>query len=406
MASELDELLQRLTSQVAAATDSEAILKTVRSVVAMPGAPLETVGSQVAEVLTKMRGQGDKTGEANLLVATAEVDCAKDEAMAGLGAAEDAMRLFREGGNTKGLAKALETAFKAHAMQKNAMVGLQVANKELAAMKQAKNKRGEVDVLEMLMQAHAQMGEPLSAISAATQALEGYRGLGDREGEACTLHLVAEMRRALGEKKEAIVVAKQSLAVFKAAGLKWGEEKALATISSCMTEIGRMEKAPNRQEALKALKELARGVEQKDAAQVKSAEDRLNKMKDCVSDQEIVESLALVVQKDATAVDFLKEQGWNMGGGSAEGVQGYNGTYIKGFGHKAFYLQNLMTGMGFGPQFRGVHPYREGRGTDIGKMHALSVSQLAETESWQMDMGFRPGLMDSALQCQACLNFP
>mmetsp|Transcript_60170 Transcript_60170/g.176568 ORF Transcript_60170/g.176568 Transcript_60170/m.176568 type:complete len:404 (-) Transcript_60170:35-1246(-) len=403
MASDLDGLLEKLTSQVAAADDGEAILSSVRSIVTMPGAPLETVASQVAEALTKARSGGDRIFEANLLVATAEVDCAEDKAMAGLGAAEDAMRIFKEAGSTKGLGKALEAAFKAHAMQKNARVGLQVANKELEAMKQAKNKKGEVDVLEMLMQAHAQLGEPHSAITAATQALEGYRGLGDKEGEACTLHLIAEMRRVLGEKKEAIAVAKQSQAAFKAAGLKWGEEKCLATISSCMAEVGRMEKAPNRQEALKALKEFVKGVESKDAAQVKSAEDRLSAMRDCVSDQEIFESLSLVVQKDGTAVDFLKEQGWDMGGGGGA-VQGYDGTYIKGFGHKAFYLQTLMTGMGFGPQFRGVNPYREGR--HGGAMHALSVSQLPETESWQMDMGYRPGIMDSALQCQAVMGFP
>lgn len=400
---QLDELLQTLAAKAEAA-DGEAVLKTVRSVLALPGAPLETVGQSVSEALAKLRRSGDKVGEANALVAQAEVDCAKDEALAGLGAAEDAIKIFKDSKNTKGLAKALEAACRAHSMQKNPMAGLQAANKEVAAQREAKNKQGEADILEMLVQVHAQMGEPHSAISSATQALELYRALGDKEGEACTLHTIAEMRRVLGEKKEAIAVARQALDAFKAAGLKWGEDKARATISSAMAEQGRMEKAPNRQEALKTLKELAKAVGEKSAEGVKSAEDKLNNMRDCVSDQEIVEALGTVVQKDATAVDFLQAQGWNMGGGGGGGAEGLPGTYIKGFGHKAFYLHTLMTGMGFGPQFRGVHAYREGR--KGGEMHAISVSQLAETESWQMDMGFRPGVMDSALQCQAVLGFP
>jgi len=403
MANEVDELLAKLASQ-ATGSDGEAILKTMRSLLEKPGAPLDTLTSTASEAVAKFRSAGDKIGEAHLLVATADVDCAKDEAMAGLNAAEDAIRIFKESGHTKGLSKALEAAFKAHAMQKNAMAGLQAANKEVAALHSAGNKKGEADVLEMLMQAHAMNGEPVSAITAATKALELHRNIGDKESEACDLHLIAEMRRVLGEKKEAVVAAKAAQAAFKEAGLKWGEQKALATISSIMVEQGRMEKAPNRQEALKTLKELTKAVETKSAEDLKAAEDRLNAMRDCVSDQEIVESLSFAMQKDPTTMDFLQAQGWDVGGGGGSSAQGLGGTLIKGYGHKAFYLQNLMTGMGFGPQFRGVHGYREGR--EAGNMHALSVSQLAETESWQMEMGFRPGIMDSALQCQAVLGFP
>merc|ERR1712187_266893 len=54
---------------------------------------------------------------------------------------------------------------------------------------------------------------------------------------------------------------------------------------------------------------------------------------------------------------------------------------------------------GFGPQFRSVNPHR------VGRHSAVSASALPETEAWQMELGFRPGYMDSGLQVNSVFGF-
>merc|ERR1712151_732204 len=92
-----------------------------------------------------------------------------------------------------------------------------------------------------------------------------------------------------------------------------GQEQARATISSLLAERGQVDKAPNRQEAVRALKDLAKALEEKSVDDIKSAEARLNKMRDLVTDHEIVENLSPILQKDPEATGFLKDLGWNFG---------------------------------------------------------------------------------------------
>mmetsp|Transcript_79421 Transcript_79421/g.230593 ORF Transcript_79421/g.230593 Transcript_79421/m.230593 type:complete len:409 (-) Transcript_79421:47-1273(-) len=360
---------------------------------------LQAAATAISEALHRARDVNDKAAQGFYLVASSRVDLAREADEPAQRSAEEALELFRALGRAKGVAAALEAAFHVQAARQNPNAGLRTANQELQARVRSGDKPGEAAILEMIAHAHAGIGEPQSAINAATQAVEAHRALGDKEAEGSALHLIAEMRWALGEHAQAMEFARRALAVFTAAKCSWGQDKARGTIGSLFAASGHIEKAPNRQEALKALKDLARAVEKKDIEECKSAEDRLNKLRDLVTDYEVVEHLSGILEKDPTATAFLKELGWNFGDGEA-----LDGTYIKQFNQQAFYLFQMMNGMGFGPQFRGVHPYRLGRKPE--DYLALEVAQLPETEAWQMDMGFRPGLMDSALQSTAVWGFP
>jgi len=131
---------------------------------------------------------------------------------------------------------------------------------------------------------------------------------------------------------------------------------------------------------------------------VKGLEDQLNKYGTVLSDQDLADSLQPLFAKDPEAMDFLeKELGWDFGerktGGGA-------GVQVKFYPVKAFYLNTVMGGMGFGPQFRSVNPHR------VGRHSVVSATQLPETEAWQMDLGFRPGYWDSGLQNLGTMGFP
>mmetsp|Transcript_52057 Transcript_52057/g.155406 ORF Transcript_52057/g.155406 Transcript_52057/m.155406 type:complete len:551 (-) Transcript_52057:128-1780(-) len=347
---------------------------------------------------------GNQNGEATAMNTVANAQLRLQKVTMGLNTATQALDIFRDLKSTRGMVKSLDIIVQAHVMQENPNAGLQAANKELAAVKTSGNLRGEVDLLEMIASTHAMLNQPHSALKAARSALDIFAGLGDNMGQGNMYLMVADMQRAMGQPSDmadATKAAERALKFFRSAGSKWGEEQALQTISSLLVDRGQPEKAPKRGEAQKALKELQKAIEMRKADDVKAVEEKINKMGNLVSDSDIQGILSPILLKDATALEFLEEQGWQF---KKEATAGGGATKIKQFPQKGFYLHMIMTGMNFGPQFRVVNPYRVGN-PGVGST-CISVSQLAETEAWQMEMGYRPGLLDSGLQCQASGAFP
>lgn len=279
------------------------------------------------------------------------------------------------------------------------MGGLKAANRELALIRKNGSKRGEADLLEMIASTHIMLGEPRGALSSAKQAVDLYTLLGDELGMANMYQTMAESQRSLGDMIDATKSAEKALGHFKAAGSKWGQEQALQTLSALLVTRGAPEKAPKKADVAKSLKELAKAVECRNADDVQAAEAKLNAMGNLVGDIEIQNSLVPLFQKDPGAMEFLEEQGWAF-----EKPKG-KPTVITQYPHEAFYLQTAINGMGFGPQFRSVHPYRVGTPGVDPVCVALSVTQLPETESWQLEMGWRPALLDAGLQVGSVYGF-
>lgn len=213
-------------------------------------------------------------------------------------------------------------------------------------------------------------------------------------------HVMAEMLRAKDDRQEATREAEKALALFKQERCVGGEEQVLDTLSTLLCERGQPEKAPKRSEALKALKELVRTIEKRDAANLKAAEEKVGALSQLLTENDYADVLHAYLHSNSDAVAFLEEQGWQFKRESRGAM------YMKTYPHRAFYLHMVMTGMGFGPQFRGVNPYKVSYEAGGIVPVALSCTQLAETEAWQMEMGYRPGVLDSGLQCQAALAFP
>uniref|UniRef100_A0A6T9T1T5 Uncharacterized protein n=1 Tax=Alexandrium catenella TaxID=2925 RepID=A0A6T9T1T5_ALECA len=332
------------------------------------------------------------------MITVARAQLRMEKVSAGLKTATEALGIFRDLKSTRGMVKSLEVVVQAHMLQDNPNSGLQAANKELTAVKTSGNQRGEVDLLEMIAQTHAMLGQPRSAMSAAMQAKDIYTAMGEKAGEGSQLQTMAEMHRALGGMTEATACAEKALRCFKEANSRWGEEQATTTLSALLVQRGQPEKAPRRGEVQRALKDLAKAIEAHKAEDVRAAEEKLNSMNELVGEGEIQGILTPILLRDPTAVEFLEELGWKFA------KEGAKPSQIRMFPHKGFYLHMIMTGMNFGPQFRVVNPYRVGTpGVDCT---CITVSQLPETEAWQMEMGYRPGMLDSGLQCQAQQAFP
>mmetsp|Transcript_112118 Transcript_112118/g.347957 ORF Transcript_112118/g.347957 Transcript_112118/m.347957 type:complete len:542 (-) Transcript_112118:44-1669(-) len=365
------------------------------------GATPDSAVEAAEKAMSIYKETGDKKGEASSLVSAARARIRQEKVARGIKDGMEALDIYRDLSQTRGMVSALETLMQAYAVEGNPMAGIRAANKELETVAKSGNLRGQVDLLEMIAQNHAMLGQPRGAMTAAKQALAICTGLGDNLGQGSMLHTMAEMLRAMGDMQEATMAAEQSLKAFKAAGCKWGEEQALQTISSLFVQRGLPEKAPKRGDVQKALKELQKAIEQRKVEEFKAAEEKLNSMEAMIGTNEVQDLLMPILTKDASAVEFLEEQGWQFK------TESTGATIVKNYPHKGFYLQMIMTGMNFGPQFRSVNPYRVGNPGEKGKdCTCISVSQLPETEAWQMELGYRPGILDAGLQCQAQMSFP
>lgn len=341
----------------------------------------------------------DTTGHGEALCAQAKSYLRLERVQNGIDAAVEAVGLLRATDGHTTLASALELLIQAYSMKANPMAGLQYANKELTALRANGSKQCQAEVLEMIANQYAVLGEPLGALRAGREALDLYVSLQDRFSAAVMLQFIAEQHRANEEYRDAVKAAESSLRIFKDLENKWGEDQVTQTLSLLFVAQGQAEKAPKRPEALKVLKDMVRAIELRSADDLKKAEELLTgKYEGLVTDKDYMDILHPAIQRDPESVEFLEGQGWAFKK-EAGGAQ-----HVKTYPHRAFYLHMIMTGMGFGPQFRVVNPYRVG--TPGKDAIALSVSQLPETEAWQMEMGYRPGILDSGLQCQGVLGFP
>jgi len=324
----------------------------------------EALGT-VEEMLSFFKKSDNVVGESNMLLASAELSLAQ-------GADED---------------------FQGHGIK-----ALQAANKEIEKVRTSGNKKAEVELLEVVVHAHDVMDEPIGAIESAEQARDLYQAMGDFLGVGNMLLVLAAQRRKQGWIQDATKYAEQAEKSFRSAKSKSGKEKALRMISGIFVERGQPEKAPTRTDALKCLSNLSKATEMRKVEEAKELEAELNGYGDVLADSDLAEVLQPLFAKDPEAMEFLeKELGWDFG---SKGGNGGAGPTVKFYPQKSFYLMNVMGGMNFGPQFRVVNPHR------VNKEFAVSVSQLPETEAWQMELGFRPGYMDSILQVQGAFGFP
>jgi len=345
---------------------------------------------------TIYRELGNRTGEGTALNTMAQARLRQNKLGQASKVAEQALGIFREKGETRSMVKALELIVEVHTLQSNPMAGLQAANREVSLIRRAGNRRGEATLLELIAKANATLGQHRGAIAAAQEAVAIYAAMEDNMGQGGMFHTLSQMRRALGEMAEATSCAEHSLRCYRAAGCGWGEEQALKNISSLLVERGQPEKAPKRAETQQALKDLQKAIQMRRAEDVATAEAKLDSMGNLVADADIQNALLPVLERDPAAVDFLRDQGWSL---AAQEKQESVGSKIKQFDHESFYFRYASTALVYGPQFRAVQPYRIGSyGANCA---SISVLQLPETEHWQMDMSFRPGIMDGILQSGA-----
>lgn len=350
------------------------------------------------KAMTIYKSLKDKNGEAASLTTIAKAQRVLGRFDQAIATAKEAATLWRSIGQAAGIVAAVETMNDAKAAQGYPKAALADAEEELALLKKAgANTKNELIMMEKVAQVATDQGQKMEALRTMEDMIKVCKNANDQLGEAQRTMQAAEAHAEMNHSQDALRLAKEAEQLFAALGKQSEVEASKKLQTSIFVKKGQHSKAPHRSEALLALKAFVRAVEGREVDHVKQFEIDLDKASSAIKDTEMTNALEALFERDPTALAFLEQQGWDLSSFKSP-------TIVYQYPHKAFYLTTIAGGMNFGPQFRSVNPYRKDKANEDGR--ACSVCVLPETEAWQGQLLYRPGIMDAGIQATGSFGFP
>eukprot|EP00933_Yihiella_yeosuensis_P006593 TRINITY_DN111328_c0_g1_i1.p1 TRINITY_DN111328_c0_g1~~TRINITY_DN111328_c0_g1_i1.p1 ORF type:complete len:379 (+),score=130.23 TRINITY_DN111328_c0_g1_i1:88-1224(+) len=307
--------------------------------------------------------------------------------------AKEALVSFRRAGEAAKKVAALKVVVEANVAMDNHFQGVMAASDEVAMIKRAGDKKSQVAVLQILADVQALRKDFGAAMQSAMETLELHRELGDKHGEAQALKTQAKLKLKCGKGKEGLNLATQALGLFQDLKDSKAEAECKQMINKGYAESGQVDKAPDRADALQALKALASSVEKRDAKAWNAAVEKLNKSS-AYNQQDVQEIFGEALKTDRkAAADFLKSQGIRTSGSAPELV-------IDEIVRTFTYLSFRVGGLGYGPRFRCQQASHDVSIVgDQNSHHAVSCLQISdEADDWERDLQYHPGILDGVLQ--------
>jgi len=199
---------------------------------------------------------------------------------------------------------------------------------------------------------------------------------------------------------ETLVKAQEALMASWKLGDQLGERKANAILSEVYSLRGVPHLAPNRPQAMKLVKEMAKAVEQRDADAYQKASVQLARL--AVSNPPILkkekrEILDEVLRRDQAASEFIRANSASVSKSDAA-----LGETFKTVEKTVLYYGFRAGGIAYGPRFRGIDMglgrTTAGKGVE-DEAHAYAVYRLQdEADDWEKSYRAHPSILDSALQ--------
>ncbi|CAK0803504.1 unnamed protein product [Prorocentrum cordatum] len=306
-------------------------------------------------------------------------------------AAQEALVEFRRAGNAEGRVSALEIVVQCNLGLSDSFAALMAASDELAMLKKTGDRMATSRVMDVLQNVHSARGDPHGALEVVEEWLALQKESEDLPGEAKALRVKASLKLDAGRNNEALALAGESLRICQEHGLREGEVAARRTLSRVCTKRGVVDKAPNRQEALEALQELAAAVEATDQQGWNAALKVLNET--CAySQKDVDEIMARALEKDPEgAQNFLDKQGIATGRKEKAPTTSSDAKFhVTEVNRNDVYINYRMGGLQYGPRFRCLQGYRFESSKARGTFAVLQVSEdrgcrlgvRARLESW------------------------
>jgi len=278
---------------------------------------------------------------------------------------------------------------------------------ELAMLRRGSDRKAEVQCLHLVAEVHLARGDGSGAFEACQSATKLLDGAPDKAATAKTLTLLAMTQLALGRGKgsEALSPAQDALKIFQELKDDEGAKKARRALNMIYAGRNQLNKAPDRPEALQALKDLAAAADTRNGIAWSTAMGTLEET-GAFEQKDIDEVVNAALEKDRyNASVFLEEQGVIVKQ-SGNNAGGKPTILLSEYPKTLHYIMFRVGGLGYGPRFRCGRPYRKAvQGGETQDNEALCCLQAAEeADDWERDLQFHPGILDSMLQACGVQN--
>lgn len=150
---------------------------------------------------------------------------------------------FRAASGLDGEAGTLDNLGRAYSDMGQGLAALDDFNQALALYRQGGERNGEALVLNDMGPAYAELGQKQKALEAYDQAIRIWRETGNRQGEALTLNDIGRLYRDLGQHQTAMDYYNQALPIWRETGNRSGEALALSDIGRAYADLGQPRKA-------------------------------------------------------------------------------------------------------------------------------------------------------------------
>jgi len=264
------------------------------------------------------------------------------------------------------------------------------------------SKKGLASAMSAVVVATAVFKGGDAGLEVVKSYVEKLRADGNKSGEVLMLHKLATMSPF---PDYALNTAQAALELARKEGLALEEKALKRTLTQLYAAKGKIDKAPNRREALLLLQDLARELERKDGEKFDDANKNLEDFWMALKQSDVDAAMQKVISRDpATYLQFLKEHGANVAV-PGEKPKPPPGADVQGLGLKNklltgpkpyLYLSFRVGGISYGPRYR-CCDLPMGVGGEPGS--AIGVLELQDvSDDWERELQYNPSILDCALQ--------
>eukprot|EP00931_Biecheleriopsis_adriatica_P005716 TRINITY_DN10719_c0_g2_i1.p1 TRINITY_DN10719_c0_g2~~TRINITY_DN10719_c0_g2_i1.p1 ORF type:complete len:566 (-),score=179.52 TRINITY_DN10719_c0_g2_i1:49-1746(-) len=375
-------------------------------------AKAEDAAEAALKAVDLFRNLGSKIREVAALIDLARGHLSAQAAKQALSAATDALTSARSAGSWAQVGQAVEAIVEARLQAREPQAALKDSEEQLQLLSQGLADSGRQKGIASAMAAVVVATSALKGVDDGLEAAKGYveklRADGNKRGEVRMLHKLANMSPF---PDYALNTAQAALAMAQKAGFA-SEEKALKnTLTELYVASGKVDKAPNRRDALVLLQDLARELEKKDGDKFDDANKNLEGYWNALTQSDVDASIQKVVSRDPTAyLAFLKDHGANVAvpgesqKAASDDIQGLGLENMLKTGPKEYlYVSFRVSGISYGPRYRCVDA-SWGIGAEMGATAgALQLQDVSD--DWERELQFNPSILDCALQHGAATQY-
>lgn len=359
----------------------------------------EDAAEAARKALDLYRQLRHRAGEAQTLIELAKGQLALQDSLSALATAREALKVAKEAGLVSQVGRAVEAIVEAQLQAGHPEKALEEAEEQL---KPGSNK-GTASTMSAIVVATAALRGAGAGLEKVKAFVEQLRSDGNKQGEVQMLHKLATMSPF---PDYASNTAQAALKMAQQYGFP-AEEKALkSTLTALCVAKGKIDKAPNRREALLLLQELSRTLEKKDGEGFDDANQNLAGYWMALTQSDVDAAMQKVITTNPPVyLEFLREHGANVDCGAPvatvvtapQDIQGLGLRKQLKTGPKPYlYVNFRVGGISYGPRYRCCElPC----GIPAEPGSAVGVLNLQDTsDDWERELQYNPSILDCALQ--------